>query len=591
MPKVTGVSIESQTFSVFAGETVQTKAVIHNSGNTAAQFTFRIEGLDPDWYNLPVASTTLFPNDEEKLLITFHPPGTDKAKAGLYPFCFIIDCPENPDDTELVELTLEVKEHPELKLYISPERISGKKGEYTITAYNPSDEPFNITLSIADQDRLIKCQLEPAILTIPANESKSSTLRVKRKWLHFIHRRKAYHFTVAARQADSDLIRTVSGQLFKATGQIQSEPRPSLSPRIRGRRQPPDIGNFEVTTEDKRLFTLTWKVENASEIKLNDETVEPEGSKELRPTDPASYILTAENKHGSTSRTVNIEPLSIPEAKYSDRILAIMTPNALQISAGSEAIEATIEIQNVGTIVDKFLFEIEGLAPAWYSLSTSSVALMPHAKEQVQIFLHPPKTKGVTAENYIFALTLRSQSIPEDSTTIIAQLEILPSVDFGIALKPYRIHCRRKSTLNVQITNKDVSEAALFIDVTDIENGLRFNLENDSPVIPPWQTVVIPMLVKPKRNSIVGDIKRYDISLNATTADGYTQLARGQLDHKPLLSSWRPVFRTVKYLVIFGAIGFFIYYIIRLGGGWSSLVRDPQTWLDGTIRHMRGWFY
>jgi hypothetical protein len=116
-------------------------------------------------------------------------------------------------------------------------------------------------------------------------------------------------------------------------------------------------------------------------------------------------------------------------------------------------------------------------------------------------------------------------------------------------------------------------------------------VENDSPVVPPWQTIDIPMLVKPKRNSIVGDIKRYDVSITASTAEGYTQLARCQMDHKPLLRSWRPILRTVKYVVIIGVAGFAIYYVIRLGGGWGSLVRDPQGWLEGTIRHIRGWFY
>jgi len=110
-------------------------------------------------------------------------------------------------------------------------------------------------------------------------------------------------------------------------------------------------------------------------------------------------------------------------------------------------------------------------------------------------------------------------------------------------------------------------------------------------VISPWQTVDIPMLVKTKRNSLIGDIKRYDINLTATTSDGYMQVARCQMDHKPLLSSWRPILRTIKYVAIVGVAGFAVYYLIHLGGGWSSLVRDPQTWINGTIRHLRGWFY
>jgi hypothetical protein len=268
-----------------------------------------------------------------------------------------------------------------------------------------------------------------------------------------------------------------------------------------------------------------------------------------------------------------------------------MEPNALKVAAGMEPVEATLDVQNTGSIVDKFSLEIDGLVGNWYSFSAPSVALMPHTKEQVQIYFHPPKVPGVKSGSYPLAVTLRSQSIPQDSTSVSAQLEILPSVTYGISIKPYRKLCRRKCTFQIQITNRDVSDSVLFVDVTDIENGLRFQVENDSPVVPPWQTVDIPMIARPRRNSIIGDLKRYDVSVNATTAEGLTQLARCQIDHKPFLSSWRPVLRFIKFIFIIGIIGLVVYYVIRLGGGWSSLVRDPQSWLDGTIRHIRGWFY
>jgi uncharacterized membrane protein len=591
MPNSTGVSIESRSFSVIPGETVQTTAIIHNSSNNTGQFIFRVDGLESDWYNLPVSSTTLFPNDEEKLVILFHPPKTDKVKAGLYPFHFIIDCQDSPGDAEHLEMMLEIKEIPEINLDITPERISGKKGSYNIIVSNPATTAATVRLNVVDRDSLLRCNLHPSVITVPAGESAESTLMVQLKWLHYFHRRKAYHFTVSGQQTGSDSVKSVAGQLYKMPWRIHFPFRLSLPSRIRVSRRPPDISRFEATTEDKRRFRLVWSVENAVEVKLNEISVEPRGEKDIYPAETTSYVLTSTNKHGSVSRTVFVEPIVIPEERYSERILVLMTPNKIQVAAGSESIEATLDIQNIGSIVDKFSLEIEGLAESWYSLSASSVALMPRASEQVQIFFHPPKVKGVVSDNYTFAVTLRSQSIPEDSTSITAQLEILPSVDYSIALKPYRTRCRRKRTINVQIDNKDVTESELFIDVIDAENSLRFKLENDSPVVPPWQTVEIPMLVRPKRNSIVGDLKRYDINLTATTADGYTQLARGQIDHKPLLSSWRPVFRTVKYIIVISAVGFIIYYLIRLGGGWGSLVRDPQTWLDGTIRHIRGWFY
>ncbi len=592
MPNTSDVLIEPKILSVIPGESVQTTATVKNSGNTVSQFTFRIDGLDLDWYHLPVSSMTLFPNDAEKLLITFHPPRTEKARPGLYNCHLIINSQENPGNPEVISLALEVKAIPELKLKIAPEQITGKKGIYKIIARNESEGSVVLHLQVTNHDAILLVNLSHADLSVPGNGTAEANLEAILRWPYVFRRKKKFDFTVEARQTGSDKIITVNGQLLKSPEEKPAPVEPSPPPRqIRPSTGLPEITRFEAITQNNRKYSLSWAVERAKEVRLEDIKVRFQGDSEVSPAKPTSYTLTASNKLGTVSRTVNIEPPPVPREKFSDRILALMEPSVLKVAAGVEIAGATLEIQNTGSIVDKFSLEIEGLPGNWYSFSSPSVALMPHAKEQVQVSFHPPKVPGVASGSYPFAVTLRSQSLPQDSASVTAQLEILPSVNYVVSVKPYRKLCRRKCTLQIQITNKDVSDALLFLDVTDIENGLRFQVENDSPVVPPWQTVDIPTTARPRRNPIIGDLKRYDVSVTTTTAEGQTQLARCQIDHKPFLSSWRPVLRTIKYVFIIGIVGLAAYYIIHLGGGWSSLVSDPQTWLDGTIRHIRGWFY
>jgi hypothetical protein len=585
------VSIEPKSFTVTPGDTFQTTAIIQNSGDKLGQFNFRIEGLDSDWYNLPVSSTTLFPNDGEELTVSLHPPRTERIKPGLYPFYLVIDCQENPDDSEYVALALEVKNIPEINLEITPQQITGNKGIYKVVVSNPDDKLAKVQLRATDYDEIVRCKLRPTDVTVPAGGSSESILEVKLRWLHFFRRQKEYSFKILAEQSGSAQVKSVRGKLLKTRKRTRMPFKPSPPAQLHRQKLPPDITKFEAVMEDKRGYKLIWSVEHATEVSLDNEKTELQGSREVNPVDVASFVLTALNKHGSVSQTVVVEPLPVPKETFSDRILVLMSPNVLHVTAGSESTEAILEIQNIGSIVDKFSLEIEGIPKSWYSLSVPTVALMPHAREDVQISFHPPKIEGVISGNFSFAVTVQSQSLPEDITSVTGQLEISPSVDYSINMKPYRILCRRKCTFHLQIVNKDVTESGLFIDVIDVENGLRFKLDNDSPVVSPWQTVDVPMLVKPKRNSLIGDIKRYDINLTATTAEGYIQVARCQMDHKPFVSSWRPILRTIKYVVIVGAIGGVIYYLILLGGGWGSLVRDPQAWIDGAMRHIRGWFY
>jgi len=591
MSNRTDVSVESKNISVTPGETVRTSAPIRNSGDAQAQFTFRIEGLNSDWYNLPVSSTTLFPRDEEELAFSLHPPKDESTKPGLYPFTLVIDCRQNPGASERIAFTLEVRDIPEPQLELAPRRFTGNKGVYRVTVSNPGDRTVVVRLRVTGSDTVMRCTLQPESVTVPAGGSAESTLEVGLRWRRFFSSRQEYSFTILAEQAGSDRVKSVAGELVRKKRRMRLPSGLSSPAPLRRRKEPPDITCFEAVTEDRRRYRLNWSVEQAREVKLDDEEVELQGFREMVPAEVTTYVLTAVNKHGYRSKTVEVEPLPAPEEKYSDRVLVMVTPDSLSVTAGSEPVEAAVEVRNIGSIVDKFSVEVEGIPRSWYSLSAPEVALMPHAGEDIQLAFHPPKAEGVVSGTYPFAVTVRSQSIPDDSASAVGRLEILPSVDYSVSLKPYRVLSRRKCTFQVHIVSKDVTEAGLFIDVIDAENGLRFKLENDSPVIPPWQTVDIPMLVKPKRNSLIGDIKRYDINLTATTAEGYIQLARCQMDHKPFLSSWRPIFRTVKYIVFVGVAGFAVWYLIRLGGGWSSLTSDPQTWIDGTIRHLRGWFY
>jgi uncharacterized membrane protein len=248
-------------------------------------------------------------------------------------------------------------------------------------------------------------------------------------------------------------------------------------------------------------------------------------------------------------------------------------------------------LQNLGEIVDKFLVEIEGLEETWYSRSASSVALMPQAKDQVLISFQPPKKKGVKSQVYPFAVTVRSQSTPGEATSVVGQLEVLPAVEFKLGVHPFRVSCRRKGTFHISLANNGVTDASIFLSATDLDEGLGFRFKTENPAVAAWKTVEIPMVARPKRGSSVGEKKRYDITITATTADGKTQTVNAELYHGPLMSSWRPLLRFIRAIVVLGIIGVAIYFILQLGGGWQQLTSSPQTWLNRLINVVEKWFF
>jgi uncharacterized membrane protein len=588
------VTIAPTGFVVAAGGAAEAEATLHNLGQSVDQLTLSIDGLDPSWYSIPVSSVALFPNDQDKLKIIIHPPKTAETKAGSYPFQVKVTSQENPEETNTVDLAIEIQALPEMEVNISPQRVVGHKGVYKVAVNNKSSSDTMVRLMASDAQGKLRYNLDPEIFTVPGSGHSEATLEARLSWLAFFGGSKEFDFEVVVTSPEGQFAedtKTITGQLVRKTW-YRTFPSIRL-PRIRLRwlERPPTIDTFKATMEDKREFMLDWAVKRATEVKLDDEVVSPTGERLVRPAEPTSYVLVAVNKYGSISRTVELKPTPLPVAKASERIRAALKTAYFQAYAGGTPVEATLQLQNLGEVVDKFLVEVEGLDETWYSRSASSIALMPQATDEVQIFLNPPKKKGVKAKSYPFAITVRSQSAQEEATTVVAELEVQPAVEFKLGVHPYRVSCRRKGTFKVTLTNTGVSDASLYLDGTDLDEGLKFRFKNENPEVTAWKTIEVPVVTRPKRGSTVGERKRYDITLTATTADGNTQSVNAELHHNPFIGSWRPIIRVIRAIVVLGIIGVVVYFVLKGGGGWSTLTSSPQTWVSNLVNTVEGWFF
>ncbi len=586
------VTLSPTTYTVAAGDNVEAIAILRNLGQTVDQFTLSVEGLESDWYTLPVSSVALFPNDQDDIKIILHPPKAAEIKTDSYAFQVKVTSQEAPEEATIVDLVLKASKAPELELIITPQRIAGRRGTYRIAVNNPGDVEASLHLDVSDVSGSLRCVIHPDTLVIPGGHRSTASLEIGLGWLALIGGEKEFDFQVVATVSDSGEAININGQFIRIPW-YRTLPQPKI-PKIRipWLAKPPVIDTFRATTDDRREFRLSWSSKRASEVRLDGIVV---GKQEEMLVDPAkrtSYTLEASNEYGKTSQTVDVQPRQMPSARVSERIRVSMSPAEFQISSGGLPATITAQLQNTGEIVDKFVMEIEGLDDTWYSRSASSIALMPQATEQIQLTFQPPKKKGVKAGTYPFALTVRSQSVPEDATSVVGQMEILPSTEFKLAVRPYRVSSRRKGTYRVNLENTGVSDVRLFLNATDLDEGLkfRFKQKQDDLVVTAWNTVEVPVLVKPKRGSMIGERKRYDITITATTADGSSQTANCELYHNPFMASWKPVVRVVRALVVLGALGVLIGFTLHWGGGLRMLTSSPETWWNTLVRTITGWF-
>ena len=609
------VTVTPESLITTAGEAVETIATLHNVGQTIDQFTVSIEGLDANWYTLPVSSVALFPNDKDNLKIILCPPKTAETKAGSYPFHIRVASQADTKETATVDLNLEIQALPEIELSISPQRIVGRRGVYQILVRNPGDREARLKLETSDDQGILRYHLQPELLTVPGKGQAQSTLEVSLGWMAFFGGDKEFNFQVLVTLSEAEESKTVDGQLvriplYRILTQIRLSRMQSIKgqlirlPWYRAIRQirlphiplpwlekPPVINTFRAATDDKIEFKLSWSVKRSKAVKLNDEVVDRQGEIVLQPNAMTRYILTASNKYGNSSETVELQPWLVPKAKTSERIGVSLSATELQLQAGGMPEVVTVQLRNLGEIVDKFLVKVEGIDDSWYSRSASSIALMPETTEQVQISFQPPKKRGVKERKYPFAITVSSQSNPEETTVIAGQLEVLPLVEYKLKVAPYRVSSRRKAKFRVNLANTGMSDTKVYLEATDLDEGLRFKFKEDEAVVAAWETIEIPMVARPKRGSTVGERKRYDVVITATTGDGNTQTVNCEFHHRPLMASWRPIWRLIRAIIVLGIIATAAYYILKLGGGWRVLYSSPQTWVDQLVRTIEGWFF
>jgi hypothetical protein len=263
----------------------------------------------------------------------------------------------------------------------------------------------------------------------------------------------------------------------------------------------------------------------------------------------------------------------------------------LQANAGGMPVPLGIKVENMGQIVDKFLVEVQGIDESWYTRSASSIALMPQANSQVQVALQPPKRKPVREGTYPFAITVRSQAQPQDVTTVLAQLRILPLVEYKITVRPFRITARGKGTFTVTLSNTGVTDVALTLEAADLDAALTFRFKKDTPVIPAWSSLDVPMVARRKRGMPLGENKRFSITVNARESDGVSrcQPAQCELNISPL-SSWKIFWRVVRAVVVLAVIFVVVFFVLKWGGGLGQLVKSPKAWVNQFTQTVEGWF-
>jgi hypothetical protein len=569
------------------GESTECNIALRNRGKTVDQITIAVEGIDPGWFNLPVSSVALFPNDQDSAKLIIRLPDKIDSQATSFPFKINAVSQENPGDTVSINMTLEIKAAPRLEVVLSPDTIMGRKGTSQVSINNPDDRETKVILRATSTHDRLRFTFKQDSLTLPGGGHAETALNVRLSWISLLFGGKDYNFQVITEQQGA----TPESNIFRA-GQLLHTPWYDVFSRLRIAwiARPPAITTFASTSDNRRDFKLKWTVQRAVRVKLGEADVEARGESVVHPVENTQYVLTASNRHGVITKKVDVRPMPVPQARSSEKISLSLSPAVSRTQAGIMPAQVIVQVKNLSTIVDKFIIEVDGMDDSWYTRSASSIALMPQASDQVQIMFQPQKKKGVRAGIFPYGITVRSQSSTSETATVVGQLEVLPAVEFKMKSRPYRLTAMRKGTFFLNLANTSVSDAAIKLEASDLDEGCKFQFKPAELLLGAWNSIDVPLIIRPKRGSIIGANKRFDVTVTATPETGAPQTVNCEFNHSPLMKSWKPIWRMIKLIIAIAVIVIAIYYILKLGGGWSALRESPKEWFNHVIQTVEGWF-
>jgi hypothetical protein len=211
------VELATAELSIEPGATAQLTITVSNNGDSADQLAIDIEGIDVEWYAIPVPSVLVAPGASETMRVLFKVPRSSGSLAGTYPFLVRARGMES-GASGVQQGTLVVKPFSSLQLEISPKRASATYfhpvDTREVTIGNLGNRPETLDLYASDPDDACGYEFEPERVSVQPGHSETVRLSIEPRVRPILGSTHLYGFTVTARSTqDSFVSDNVNGQL------------------------------------------------------------------------------------------------------------------------------------------------------------------------------------------------------------------------------------------------------------------------------------------------------------------------------------------------------------------------------------------
>jgi hypothetical protein len=252
--------------------------------------------------------------------------------------------------------------------------------------------------------------------------------------------------------------------------------------------------------------------------------------------------------------------------------------DGVQLTPGTSA-AISVEVRNLGTIVDRYRCELVGFDPSWYTVTPASMELFPQGEGgstradappsvgRFQVTLHPPRTSAAKAGPWPFGAKVTSEHDPANRRVEEGSVVFLPFGALEADLRPAVVSGRFGTNASLQLTNRGNRPEQVEITGTDRAARITFDIQPPRLTLAPGETDTVPIGLSAGGARLVGGTETRPFSIDVRTAQFDTPpvTLSGTLEKLAIIPSGLPV-----------AIGGLIALSMGAFAIWAAFLRPPS---------------
>jgi hypothetical protein len=187
---------------------------VRNIGELVEQYRFEVLGEAARWSMIEPRQISVLPlgQQDETVEVIFRPPPPPLAPAGDVPFGVRCVSLERRDRCAVVEGDVAVGAVHNLAAKLEAVSPSGRRvGRYRVHFENSGTVPVKLTLTVADEKRLLRTALAPKEITVPPARTATAYLALRPKEPKLRGKAVGHNFTVGYRAVSEDRSGELSG--------------------------------------------------------------------------------------------------------------------------------------------------------------------------------------------------------------------------------------------------------------------------------------------------------------------------------------------------------------------------------------------